>query len=37
MQVLGSYELEKSQTEKIEPITYDIYHHKGEDNYCFCA
>ena len=36
MQVLGSYELEKYQTEKFEPIIYDIYHNKGEDNYCFC-
>ena len=26
MQVLGSYELEKYQTEKFEPIIYDIYH-----------
>ena len=33
MQVLGSYELEKYQTEKFEPIIYDIYHNKGEDNY----
>ena len=36
MQVLVSYELEKYQTEKFEPIIYDIYHNKGEDNYCFC-
>lgn len=36
MQVLGSYLLEKYQTEKFEPIIYDIYHNKGEDNYCFC-
>ena len=36
MQVLGSYVLEKYQTEKFEPIIYDIYHNKGEDNYCFC-
>ena len=36
MQVLGSYALEKYQTEKFEPIIYDIYHNKGEDNYCFC-
>ena len=34
--MLGSYELEKYQTEKFEPIIYDIYHNKGEDNYCFC-
>lgn len=36
MQVLGSYALEKYQTEKFEPIIYDIYHNKEEDNYCFC-
>ena len=36
MQVLGSYLLEKYQTEKFEPIIYAIYHNKREDNYCFC-
>ena len=33
MQVLGSYALEKYQTEKFEPIIYDIYHNKEEDNF----
>ena len=28
MQVLGSYLLEKYQTEKFEPIIYAIYHNK---------
>ena len=36
MQVLGSYLLEKYQTETFESIIYDIYHNKREDNYCFC-